>query len=950
MMAAFGTRKMPVATGKEATESLQSDPIADSQATIAMPPAPIVSTAAVSKEAVAVKSSVTSFPPNPPPKSLAAKIDEVKQITASVDVTSSPAASGDKWHLKKCNKARRLEDFVKLNWPQPPEEPGDNELVALKATWELVISPELASLLFPQQKFGAPNQEAIQNGIVELSNQLECPHVVLHADLVLRWCAHALCLRESVTGLLRILQFVIDFFGVMTKEGATLHDSEAAAILPFLIDKSGHKSERHKNAFKQAIVAAGELLPPNKLVQFLLQGLTSKNKKSRVVCLEEVLRVVEAAGITALGRSGAKEVGLCLDSKENDVSCRNACLELAYSMFLAYGSDMSKLLKAIGDLSERSKSMIEDRIKQKNRAASAKPATAGAAATATGVSPVKGVFSPPPSAITTRTPRTEHKMGDGDEGSPFRLNMTPPGEESGISKAFRASSNKKTVEASSWDAHVSSSSTGTPGSPKLQLLAMPTPGPSEKTRDIGPATPLWRDIPESPSSPQSQTLDRTFSIITQKMDNLLDLEAVVEESDLVHQEAVDNLKLLHSILMSEESKSESSYDNELKILHQYAHTFISRLVRLIKRSFDYPCASGSNDSTLNINIDVSLVAVSLATLFAIVKATSVSKNLPQQMLFDIFSICLAKLVDEKLISKKDSTEVTQSISCALNMVVLKLGAEAVCCDVVIVLLKLMFHTIPSADFGGDNNDNRAAMPIASAKPISRLLLKVLDEEIKRPVPFDSVYFDQKAVLVAIHTFFKDHPVQTKHEIPFCTAKTVLAELIKKVGGSHIVSLLETLKIPSDAFIMKLTMRLYEATQAAPVDAKLHAQITDVINEIVAARDKMLPIRQLHSFKRQCPSLDINSYLQGMSSAFRKFVLENLERLDNTEVVDENQQPQTNDPLANGPKASSPRSQIIRGSFAKLTADLSNLDLPVVQTGSDNDLAARLQRLKSNMEA
>jgi hypothetical protein len=149
------------------------------------------------------------------------------------------------------------------------------------------------------------------------------------------------------------------------------------------------------------------------------------------------------------------------------------------------------------------------------------------------------------------------------------------------------------------------------------------------------------------------------------------------------------------------------------------------------------------------------------------------------------------------------------------------------------------------------------------------------------------------------------------------------------------------------------MRLYEATQTAPqtapVDAKLHAQITDVINEIVAARDKMLPIRQLHSFKRQCPTLDINSYLSGMSSAFRKFVLENLERLDNTEVVDENQQPQTNDPLANGTKASSPRSQIIRGSFAKLTADLSNLDLPVVQGGSDNDLAARLQRLKSNME-
>lgn len=287
-----------------------------------------------------------------------------------------------------------------------------------------------------------------------------------------------------------------------------------------------------------------------------------------------------------------------------------------------------------------------------------------------------------------------------------------------------------------------------------------------------------------------------------------------------------------------------------------------------------------------------------------------------------------------------------------------------------------------------------AMPIASAKPTSRLLLKVLDEEIKRPVPFDPTAFDQKAVLIAIHTFFKDHPVQTKHEIPFCTAKTVLAELIKKLGGASVLGLLEALKIPSDAFIMKLSLRLCEATQStlggtqgtvsavpsAPIDSKLHAQITEVINDIVAARDKMLPIRQLHSLKRLHPFIDVASYLQGMSSAFRKFVVENLERLDNTEVVDENQQP-PNDDSSNGSKAgvvvspapplktvtvtaasatdtsaaptSSPRSQIIRGSFAKLTADLSNLDLPVVQGGnggSDNDLAARLQRLKSNMEA
>ena len=50
-------------------------------------------------------------------------------------------------------------------------------------------------------------------------------------------------------------------------------------------------------------------------------------------------------------------------------------------------------------------------------------------------------------------------------------------------------------------------------------------------------------------------------------------------------------------------------------------------------------------------------------------------------------------------------------------------------------------------------------------------------------------------------------------------------------------------------------------------------------------------------------------------------------------------------------SNSPRSQAIRGSFIKLTKDLFNLNLPSITSigdstsGSDNDLAARLQQYR-----
>ena len=54
--------------------------------------------------------------------------------------------------LKKTSKAKRLDEFYRLNWPQPPEDPTDTEMAALRTVWEPLVAPELAALLFPALK------------------------------------------------------------------------------------------------------------------------------------------------------------------------------------------------------------------------------------------------------------------------------------------------------------------------------------------------------------------------------------------------------------------------------------------------------------------------------------------------------------------------------------------------------------------------------------------------------------------------------------------------------------------------------------------------------------------------------------------------------------------------------------------------------------------------------
>jgi hypothetical protein len=50
-----------------------------------------------------------------------------------------------------------------------------------------------------------------------------------------------------------------------------------------------------------------------------------------------------------------------------------------------------------------------------------------------------------------------------------------------------------------------------------------------------------------------------------------------------------------------------------------------------------------------------------------------------------------------------------------------------------------------------------------------------------------------------------------------------------------------------------------------VEAALNAILVGIIDDITSARDKMVPIRQLHAIRSQHPQLDIQQYLQKMSA-------------------------------------------------------------------------------------
>jgi len=126
---------------------------------------------------------------------------------------------------------------------------------------------------------------------------------------MIKWVALALAMRESSNGLLKLLLLVATIFNkIKNTQNMQLHEGEIICILPALIDKSGHKSDRHKLGFKHAINACTPIISSSRLCQLLLTGLNCKNKKTRVVCIEEIDRIVEISGPSSLIKVGIREI------------------------------------------------------------------------------------------------------------------------------------------------------------------------------------------------------------------------------------------------------------------------------------------------------------------------------------------------------------------------------------------------------------------------------------------------------------------------------------------------------------------------------------------------------------------------------------------------------------------------------------------------------------------
>ncbi|OON18339.1 HEAT repeat protein, partial [Opisthorchis viverrini] len=326
-------------------------------------------------------SKAESAPPSPPP-------EDSEDTTSS---SAAPSARGSKkkpdpkkpasaasskrpvaeeppvvvlMQANKTAKAARLADekkrkLLKWEFDTPTREHVQqlNQLFAAAGT-----APDLHALLFHT------DFKQHLKGLDQLNRFLDTPEgeeaTLVNIDLILRWIVLRFFETNPVV-IGRCLDYVTKLFSQLSESGVSLTEHDVGTFLPFLVLKAGDSKDAVRQSVRGIFRVVVNLYPPSRLFSALANGMKSKINKTRQECIDEMGSLIERFGVNVCQPSvpvALKTISQQIGDRDSGV--RTAALN---SLVSAYALVGEQLWKIIGNLSDKDRTMLEERIKRAGR-------------------------------------------------------------------------------------------------------------------------------------------------------------------------------------------------------------------------------------------------------------------------------------------------------------------------------------------------------------------------------------------------------------------------------------------------------------------------------------------------------------------------------------------------------------------------------------------------------
>ncbi|XP_019170142.1 PREDICTED: protein MOR1-like [Ipomoea nil] len=186
--------------------------------------------------------------------------------------------------------------------------------------------------------------------------------IIAILDIVLRWFVLRFC-ESNTSCLLKVLEFLPELFDMLKNEGYTMTEAEAAIFLPCLVEKSGHNIEKVREKMRVLMKKIIYTYSASKTYPYILEGLRSRNNRTRIECLDLVGFLLDNHGAEISGQLKSLQIVASLTA-ERDGELRKAALNTMVNGYKILGDD---IWRYVGKLTEAQRSMLDDRFKWKAR-------------------------------------------------------------------------------------------------------------------------------------------------------------------------------------------------------------------------------------------------------------------------------------------------------------------------------------------------------------------------------------------------------------------------------------------------------------------------------------------------------------------------------------------------------------------------------------------------------
>ncbi|KAL3984838.1 CLASP N terminal family protein [Acanthocheilonema viteae] len=259
------------------------------------------------------------------------------------------------------DKGIRLKDernlracFFVLKWNF--DQPGFEHVEQLKTLLGNVMQASLLIFLFNKDF-----KQQLKGIDILQSLVTDCPEsLISNSDLLLKWISLRF-FETNPTVLLKVLDLTQGIFNLLLQYNEPFSEQEMYSFVPYLLLKLGEAKDSVRTPVRTIIQLVTELVSPPKIFPLIIEGLKTKNSRQRTECLQVLEQLLDTTGMaaTTTPAQSLKQIAACIDDRDNNV--RNAAIN---AIVVAWKEEGDRVFQLIGKMNDKSKAMLDERIKR----------------------------------------------------------------------------------------------------------------------------------------------------------------------------------------------------------------------------------------------------------------------------------------------------------------------------------------------------------------------------------------------------------------------------------------------------------------------------------------------------------------------------------------------------------------------------------------------------------